>query len=114
VESIDFHSLLVDCTRAGLDPLRFWEMTPREVGVYLEAAAWRAEQGVQEMLALAWHVAALQRQKRLQSLKSLLRPASKARDVPIAERRREFAELSEAYARHRAGQSKYSDSGDDR
>lgn len=64
------------------------------------------------MLALAWHVAALQRQKRLQSLRSLLRPRSKARDVPISERRKEFAELKAVYRDHRAGRSTDPNPGD--
>ena len=64
------------------------------------------------MLSLAWHVAALQRQKRLQSLRSLLRPRQAAKKVPISERRKEFAELKAAYHAHRARRSTDSDPGD--
>jgi len=70
-------------------------MTLWEVVLALEAAAWQAEQEQRRMLSLAWHVAALQRVKRLPSLRQLLRPRPKK--VPIAERRREFEELKAAY-----------------
>lgn len=105
-------SLLADATKAGLSPLEFWDMTLREVDVWLRGVAWRAEQEQQRTLALAWHIAALGRQKRLQSLRSLLRPRSKARSIPISERRKEFAELKATYVDHRARRSTSTDPGD--
>jgi hypothetical protein len=86
-------------------------MTPREVDVVLQASIWQEEQAQQHMLSLAWHVSALQRQKRLQSLRSLLRPRSKARDVPISERRKEFSELKAVYDGYRARRSTDPDTG---
>jgi len=71
----------------------------------LKAAAWQTEQEQRQLLFLAWHVAALGRVKRLPSLRSLLRPRSKARDIPIEERRREFAELKAAYHAYTARRS---------
>ena len=78
-------------------------MTLWEVVLALEAAAWQAEQEQRRMLSLAWHVAALQRAKRLPSLRQLLGPRPKK--VPIAERRREFDELNAAYHGHTARRS---------
>jgi hypothetical protein len=51
----------------------------------------------EQMLVLAWHVAALQRTKRLPSLSYLLRPRTKAAQVPIEERRNEFNEMRAAW-----------------
>lgn len=73
-------------------------MTPREVLLQVEAAAWQAEQEQRRMLSMAWHMAALQRAKRLPSLKQLLRPPSKASQLPLSERRKEFAALKERVA----------------
>jgi hypothetical protein len=80
-------------------------MTPREVVLWMEATAWRAEQEQQRMLSLAWYVAALQRAKTLPPLRRLLRPRQAAKQVPIGERRKEFAELKKAYESHRVRRS---------
>lgn len=69
-------------------------MTPIEVQRALEGWAWQQEQERRRMLSMAWHVVALQRTRHLPSLNSLLRPRSKARDLPLSERRKEFAEMS--------------------
>lgn len=87
-------------------------MTPREVALALEAAAWQAQREQEKMLALAWHVAALQRAKPLPSLRSLLRPRQAKKRVPVSERRREFAELKEIVHAHRTGRSTDTDPGD--
>lgn len=104
-------ALLENAAKAGISPLAFWDMTPREVVLSIEAMAWQAEREQERMLSLAWHIAALQRQKRLQSLRSLLRPRRKTKEIPIAERRREFAELKEIYNAYRARRSTNSDTG---
>lgn len=98
---MDFEALLADAAKVGISPLSFWDMTPRETVVAFDAAAWRAEKEQRRTLSLAWHVAALQRVKRLPSLAQLLRPRQPAREVPIEERRREFVELKAAWERQR-------------
>jgi hypothetical protein len=65
----------------------------------LEVAGWRMEQEQRRMLSLAWHVAALERSRRLPSLAHLLRPPSKVKDMPIEERRAEFEEMQEIVSR---------------
>ena len=84
-------------------------MTPWEVSVSLEAANWQAEQEQRRMLSLAWHIEALQRQKRLPSLASLLRPRTSAKTIPMEERRREFTELKAVYREHTARRSANTD-----
>lgn len=71
----------------------------------MQAAAWRAEREQQRMLSLAWHVAALQRVKRLPSLATLLRPRRHAREKPIEEHRSDFEALKRAYNEHTARRS---------
>lgn len=62
-----------------------------------EATRWRQEQAQQHDLWVAWHIAALQRSKRLPALKSLLRRGSNRakplRGAELQRRRAEFAEL---------------------
>lgn len=63
----------------------------------IEAAAWREELAQKRDVRLAWHIAALQRTKRLPALRSLMQPA-KARKLTgeeLERRRREHAELME-------------------
>lgn len=104
--------LLAEAAKIGIAPLAFWDMTPREVLVALEAAVWQTEREQERMLALAWHTAYLQRVKTLPSLQSLLRSLQPDKGVPIAERRKEFAELRETYNAYRARRRTDSHTGD--
>jgi hypothetical protein len=72
----------------------FWDLTPREAGQVIVAMRERERDS---MLTLAWHVAALERVKRLPTLAYLLRPPSSAAQVPIEERRNEFNEMRKAW-----------------
>lgn len=69
----------------------FWDLTPRETWITIEAAGWRAEQAARRDVALAWHVAALSRTKTLPSLRQLLHPP-KARKLEGEELERRRAE----------------------
>jgi len=73
----------------------FWLMTPAETLAVLDAAAWRADLDLKRAVRLAWHIVALQRQKRLPSLKHLLQPAKtkKLTGEELNTRRREHAAL---------------------
>jgi soluble lytic murein transglycosylase-like protein len=75
----------------------FWEMTPRETMMAIEAAIWRDERAQKQALSAAWHTAALARVKRLPALAQLFAaPARKLRGRELEKRRREFAEMSAA------------------
>ncbi len=52
----------------------FWELTPRELSATIEGAVWRAKRDRERDVALAWHTVALDRRKRLPTLKQLLHP----------------------------------------
>lgn len=70
-------------------------MTPRETLMAMEAAAWRADVQHRQDAWLAWHVAMLQRAKRMPPLARLVAPP-KARKLEGAElelRRAEYAEM---------------------
>ena len=73
----------------------FWELTPRELAAAFEGAAWRMDLARKRDVALAWHVVAFDRSKRLPSLKRLLEPpkARKLSPEELEVRRREFEEL---------------------
>lgn len=61
---------------AGQDPVAFWTLTLREIAVVLDGANIRATHDRNRDAWLAWHVAALSRQKRLPKLRDML-PKSK-------------------------------------
>lgn len=73
----------------------FWGMTPRETAMMCDAATWRMERERWRDGALAWHVAALQRRKRLPSLRAILREPAGQHLGPeeMERRRREHEEL---------------------
>jgi hypothetical protein len=54
-------------------PADFWELTPFELGIMFEGYAEEKAERRQELLYLAWHVEAFARQKRLPSLKKILK-----------------------------------------
>lgn len=56
-----------------MKPTEFWETTPYEFGLKLEGYLESKVERRQEIVCLAWHVEALARQKRLPSLKKLLK-----------------------------------------
>ncbi len=62
-----------------------------------DAHVWREAQAHSRAITLAWYTAALQRAKRLPSLKRLLNPPKTKRLTPQEKRQRaaEFAELTE-------------------
>lgn len=66
----------------GQDPSLFWRLTLREVRVVIDGAVARMKRDRDERAILAWHIAALSRQKKLPKLKDLItnderRPAPK-------------------------------------
>jgi hypothetical protein len=94
--------LLVEALRAGVPVSEFWDMTPCETVLAIEAAAWRLEQDERGRLRLAWHVAALSRAKRLPPLAQLMAPQKQSRTLSGEEleaRRREFAEMRSVWER---------------
>ena len=85
----------------------FWDLTPREMFAALDAAAWRIKREDKQMASLAWHTATLTRARRLPTLAQILARVESAwqrtrKDVPIEERREEFAELSARLKRAKA------------
>lgn len=97
---IDFEALLKQALRCGILVADFWEMTPRETKMAIEAAIWRDERQQRQALSLAWHTAALSRAKRLPSLKRLLSTSSGSKARPLRgpelrKRRREYEEMAE-------------------
>ena len=81
-------------------------MTPRETVRVIEAAAWRLEQAHRDRLALAWHIAALMRTKKLPALERLLKPPPKPlTGAELETRRREFEDMKQIMERHHQGRS---------
>lgn len=73
-------------------------MTPRETLQAIETAAWRMEQEAKRNIALAWHIAALTRARRMPSLHQLLArdKAKRLRGKEAERRRREYEEMTAA------------------
>jgi len=81
--------------RSGLSVVEFWALTPAETIATIEAANWRRDQDQRRDLALAWHIAALTRAKRLPTLKQLLGGGEtrKLEGEELEMRRNEHAEM---------------------
>jgi hypothetical protein len=76
--------------KCGLAVGEFYDLTLRETLAAIEAAAWRAEQQQRRDIALAWHVAAFSRTRRMPSLRSVLaRGETQVLQGEDLERRRE-------------------------
>lgn len=75
---------------AGLDPDRFWQVTPRQAENEIGAAAKRRHQHHNELAWLAWHIAALGRTKKMPKLKDMLHEA------PGQKRRKTWQEMHDA------------------
>lgn len=56
----------------GLDPGRFWSLTPREISREFMAREKAVARATAENAWLAWHVAALTRAKKLPPLKKMI------------------------------------------
>jgi hypothetical protein len=83
--------------------LEFWELTPRETTMTIEAAVWREERQQKADRARAWLAAALTRARRLPSLQQLLvSPARRLRGRERQQREQEFAEMTAALKRSSA------------
>ena len=82
--------------RAGIGVLEFWDQTPRETFMAIDAAIWREEVRQKQNLTLAWQTAALTRAKRLPSLKQLLntKPAKPLVGAEMEKRRQEFRDMT--------------------
>lgn len=83
--------------RSGISVADFWQMTPRETVATIEAVNWRDEQLFEQQVGMAWLNAALARQKRLQTLKSLLarmKQPKRPSQAELRERRAEFKQLA--------------------
>jgi hypothetical protein len=74
----------------------FWDMTPREVLMAIEASIWRDERNQQMNIVQAWRIAMMMRAKRIPSLKALLntKPAKPLHGKELEKRRREFKEMT--------------------
>jgi hypothetical protein len=94
----------------------FWDMTPRETFLAMEAGAWRMQQEQTLAMSAAWHAAAFQRAKRMPSLSSVLNRLKPKKHMPIEKRREEFEELSRRLnphgGKHRARNGPDPDPGD--
>lgn len=78
----------------------FWDMTPRETILAMEAGAWRMQQERELAMSAAWHAAALSRAKRMPSLSSVLNRLKPRKHEPIEQRQAEFEELSRRMSPH--------------
>lgn|GEM_PF-3204478 len=68
----DWDELLGDALYMGLTVAEFWAMTPRELAIASDAAVRRQKREQRRDAWIAWHIGALQRVKRLPSLKQLM------------------------------------------
>lgn len=78
--------------------VEFWDLTPHETYLAIEAALWRDQQRQRQDIVLAWRTAALTRAKKMPSLAQLLAgPAKPLTGQDLERRRREFKEMSATF-----------------
>lgn len=65
----------------GLDPIKAWDYTPAEVGLFCKQLSEQRKFAIQSMLSLAWHTEAFARQKRLPQLKAILKSVDNDKQV---------------------------------
>jgi len=63
---------LVDWLSFGLDEMLFWDSTPYMVTIYLEAQKKKNTDKYNNNIHLAWHIVALDRQKKLKDVSKYL------------------------------------------
>ena len=76
--------------------MEFWDLTPWETFMMIDASIWREEVQQKRDLVLAWQTAALTRAKRMPSLKQLLntKPARPLVGEELEKRRKEFRDMT--------------------
>jgi hypothetical protein len=89
--------LVIEYASYGFDPETFWDITPRELKLLSEATARRFEREHNARAWLAWHIAALQRMKKLPDLK---RMTMKNTSRPRQTWRQQLAIMTEWAAKH--------------
>lgn len=90
-------SLLKQTLRCGISVADFWQLTPRETYMAIEAAIWQDERRQRSAVAASWLVAKLSKAKRIPPLKQLL-VEKKGRKLTGAEKRKRQQEFSEMTA----------------
>ena len=63
------HSAYIE---AGFDPARFWDISPRETALEIQAATARIKREHKNRAWLAWHIAALGRIEKMPTLEKLM------------------------------------------
>lgn len=82
--------------RCGVSVAQFWEMTPAETFMAIEAALWREERQWRQDVTRAWLTAALTRARWLPRLEQLLASEPKRLSgEELARRQQEFREMTE-------------------
>lgn len=74
----------------------FWDLTPKETHLAIDAYLWRSERKQRVNLKLAWDIAMLSRQKRIPALHTLLaaRPAKPLTGRELQNRQEEFKAMA--------------------
>ena len=92
---LSISGLLKQALRCGITVADFWQMTPRETLMVIDALIERDERRQSQDIRLAWLTAALVRSKKMPPLERLLtaKPARKLRGKELERRKREFEEL---------------------
>lgn len=80
---------------SGLDPERFWKLTPREIARETLSHIRLLEREHDERAWLAWHIAALPRERKFPRLKQLMSQRKKPKkpqspDIQLAQMRAMF------------------------
>ncbi len=90
---------LENAVTAGIKVADFWDMTPRETEVVIDAYVDKKELEGKEMRAHAWMVAALSRSKKMPELDKFLDPPKPKTPEEIEADKRFFEEMRQRYSK---------------
>ncbi len=98
-------NLFQQALRANISIADFWDSTPAEIYVAIDAYGWGLEQKQKQLAWAVWHIAALTRAKKMPPLSSLVKPApaKKLTEEEKLKRQKEFEEMVEKNGRNNTG-----------
>lgn len=68
-----------------MKPCEFWELTPKEFKIVLEVYADKQRERYNDLIYVAWHVEAFQRQKKLPKLSELIKTKKTKKQIQTDE-----------------------------
>ena len=96
---------LGNAVKAGVSVTDFWDMTPKETDIVINACLDRLEQDRTNLRIHAWLTAALSRTKKMPELDEFVNPPPPKTPEELEEDKRFFEQMRERYSGKRGGKA---------